>query len=1490
MGGEVDAEIFSIRPESGTYSEGDSVWTSADVQNTDDISHTFFVGYSVHGPDGGIYDNNDSTGQTVSLDPGEWQAVDLEWIVESDAPDGEYDVQVALWEESDRDNLHTRLDEEWDYSAFDVESEEIDGQINWIDPSSGTYLEDESIWTSANVENTGNTDHTFFVGYTVHGPDGSEYDNDDGTGQTVTLDPDESETVDLEWVVESDAPDGDYDVQVALWEESDRDNLHTRLDEEWDYSAFDVESEEIDGRIDWISPDSGVYREAESVETTANVENTGNTNHTYFVGYTVHGPNGEEYDNDGETGRTVSLNPGESRSVDLEWTVELDAPGGEYDVQVALWEESDRDNLHTRLDEEREYSTFEVEGEEVNGRINWISPDSGTYSEDDSVWTNANVENTGNVRHTFFIGYSIHGPDGGTYDNDDETGQTVTLDPQESETVDLEWVVESDVPDGSYDVQVALWEESDRNDLHTRLNEEWEYSAFEIEAEKEINGQVNWIDPSSGKYSEDESVWTTVDVENTGDESHSFFVGYTVHGPDGEEYDNDGETGQAVTLDPNESDTVDLEWDVESDVPDGEYDVQVALWEESDRDDLHTRLDEEWDYSAFEIEVEKEFNGQVNWIDPSSGTYSEDESVWTSANVENTGNTDHTFFVGYTVHGPDGSEYDNGDGTGQTVTLEPDESATVDLEWIVESDVPDGEYDVQVAVWEESDRDDLQTRLDEEWEYSAFEIEAEKEINGQVNSISPENGTYNQGEVINTSADVENTGYVDHSFFVEYTVHSPDGEEYNNGGETGQEVSIPSGESTTVELEWTVESDAPDGEYDVQVTLWEENDRDDLQTRLDEEFEDGVFEITSQSSLDYTVEARDARGRSIDGAEVSLSSTEKSLSATTTAGETTFRDVDQGEYQLIVESSQLNQLKSAEVYIHESQPRHRVVFDPAQPVHGAVIDTENWQLGTEIQIGISDFGASPTTNQMGIYKTEERIPHGEVSVTTPTSTSIRHDHGEMEVLDIELGDAPADDGYISTSVEEVDTLTSLVLQYAQTAYDYSTKLLSGLHGFVRGLISGFQEMVDAFTSLADVIGAILSLSIWDVIEIIISIFSDFTDNLRAGFQYLISAIMGIPDKYWETSESLADKQDEDNRFDHSDDRYMPFALGWFGGYSVTGLIIGGAIARGASAARSVLNSMDTFEDATSAASRYLRRSGDSDSVSPGQVGTFQNTKPQWYSDRTDGLTIRGSYMDIGIVKETIESVGNPQLFKEFVTAAHYRNHWSRGKDDPKDPADDRRNAQNEISGHMKGNVNEEVVGASLHKSLDINRIEMNRNDINTRDITADHIWNSFRPAQLQPGESVLIRNFEPDQSQIPRGLDFELDYVRVVGRQQDDGSIVPVVTHVIEPTASRRKSADPDDPDSYRADKNHHIDEKIPELVEDGSNSPGTNLNLEAFYREGSPRVVLIKTQDNEDPHFDGTLQATEEELIEVGDALKTASRDGSNPIDQIIMPPDIDD
>lgn len=902
--------------------------------------------------------------------------------------------------------------------------------------------------------------------------------------------------------------------------------------------------------------------------------------------------------------------------------------------------------------------------------------------------------------------------------------------------------------------------------------------------------------------------------------------------------------------------------------PDGGY--EFVKWE---GDVSHTDANSE--EITFELDEDKEIIGTFEEEGPSEHTLTVNVGSGGSVSIDPPG-----------VSVPDElvEEYDSE--TEVTVTANPDREYEF-VEW--EGDIPSVEgTDESVTVLIDSDKQ------------LAVEFEEEEDLNARIEEVWIDTGGYAEGDGVNMSVEIYNSGPKEHEFFADFDVIDEDGNTYNNEGQAGRSVLIGPGDVTTVDLEWDVESDAPTGGYDAEFKIWKENDRDDLQTQLDEERKDNKFEIIREETLDYTVEARDARGQRIDGAEVTLSAPDGELSATLTAGETTFRDVKKGQYQLTVRSSEVNQTISTDVYVDETQSRRRVVFDPAHPISGGVLDTENWQVGTDVQLEMSGVEASPTTNRMGIYQTTERIPHDTVSITAPTTTSINHTHSEIGILDVELGDAPAGEEYISGSVEEVDALTSLVLQHAQTVYDYGTKLLAGLHGFVRGLISGFQEMVEAVKSVRDVVKAILSLGVWDVVELIISLFSDLIEHIYTGFQYLISAIMGVPDKYWEASESLADKQDEDNRYDHDDDRYMPFALGWFGGYSATGLIIGASIARGASAARSVLQRLDTFEDAISAASQYLRRTDEPDGVSPGLIGTFQNTKPQWYSDRTEGLTIHGSYMDIGTVNEVIRtgfarddivpdirsrnpwSSEDAELLKEFMTSAHYHNYWSRGKNDPKDPAyrvkDERGNINKNRSGANV--ILEQSVAASLLKPLNsVNRIRMNRNDVSVNDISADHIWNSMHLARLQPGESTLIRNLESADSQ------FEFDYVRVVGRQQEkDGPIVPVVTHIIEPTNNRNKPAS-----QRKSEKNENIDRLAQRLDDGQTRLPGTDLELAAFFREGRPTVIQIKARDHDDPDFDATLDADQDSLIKVSEAYKNAddfSRDDVNLVDLVITPP----
>jgi len=116
----------------------------------------------------------------------------------------------------------------------------------------------------------------------------------------------------------------------------------------------------IDARIVSFSPESGEYHTGDEITSQVEVENTGNTQHTFFVGYGVIDEAGTPYDNGGTTGQQVELEPGETRSLTVSWTVEEGAPTESYTAATAIWHESDRDNLETRLDSVERPDAFEV--------------------------------------------------------------------------------------------------------------------------------------------------------------------------------------------------------------------------------------------------------------------------------------------------------------------------------------------------------------------------------------------------------------------------------------------------------------------------------------------------------------------------------------------------------------------------------------------------------------------------------------------------------------------------------------------------------------------------------------------------------------------------------------------------------------------------------------------------------------------------------------------------------------------------------------------------------------------------------------------------------------------------------------------------------------------------------------------------------------------------------------------------------------------------
>ena len=333
----------------------------------------------------------------------------------------------------------------------------------------------------------------------------------------------------------------------------------------------------VDATIEWMDVDGGTYYTGETVGTTVSVENTGTTTHTFFVGYTVYDPAEDGYDNDGETGRTVTLGPEESTWVDLGWTVEDGAAEGSYDVVVAVWEERDRDSLYTRLDAMEESDQFVVDADEelpdlAVSSVDWTP--SGPV-ESDGVTFSVTVANEGGSR-------AEDVPVEVTLANEGFDTVVQRLNAGERRTVELgEWraVAGSTTVRASVDPEDTIEEagEHDNTAIDT-VAVEREESTMEID--------VGAITAGSGQYRRGERAEVTTELMNAGDATTVEIEHRLVSPADTTRVETITET-----IDADSSTFVTTEWELTNRDPTGTHDVTVSVSGETTGKEVATRTE-----------------------------------------------------------------------------------------------------------------------------------------------------------------------------------------------------------------------------------------------------------------------------------------------------------------------------------------------------------------------------------------------------------------------------------------------------------------------------------------------------------------------------------------------------------------------------------------------------------------------------------------------------------------------------------------------------------------------------------------------------------------------------------------------------------------------------------------------------------------------------------------------------------------------------------
>ena len=116
--------LTPVQADRRTVSPGDVVERSVVITNEGDERATVLVTLTAVDPYGRWHLDEPNGHQTVDLDPGESEEVTLSWTADEEVPQGEYDLLVEVWNETDLEERLLLLDERTEENAFIVEKPE----------------------------------------------------------------------------------------------------------------------------------------------------------------------------------------------------------------------------------------------------------------------------------------------------------------------------------------------------------------------------------------------------------------------------------------------------------------------------------------------------------------------------------------------------------------------------------------------------------------------------------------------------------------------------------------------------------------------------------------------------------------------------------------------------------------------------------------------------------------------------------------------------------------------------------------------------------------------------------------------------------------------------------------------------------------------------------------------------------------------------------------------------------------------------------------------------------------------------------------------------------------------------------------------------------------------------------------------------------------------------------------------------------------------
>lgn len=459
----------------------------------------------------------------------------------------------------------------------------------------------------------------------------------------------------------------------------------------------------------------------------------------------------------------------------------------------------------------------------------------------------------------------------------------------------------------------------------------------------------------TGAYQGGETVATELVVRNDGPIENSFYVGYTVVGPDGQEYDAVASTDRTVTLASGASQSLTVSWDVPEDAPPGQYDVVATVWDETDPTDLETELATVTGEAAFGVST----GGlSVLAVESERSAYEPGDLAVVETTVANNGSTTTEYeVVGRFTHLA-ASEPANRQT--QTITLRPGERATLAFEWATTTDIQPGEYDTTIRV-REAGTDEIAA---EQTVPSAFSLREPNEI-VQIDGLKVGPGPYKPADRLALTTRLTSTDEEDDRLLaIEYDVRV-DGEwrEFHSA----QTVLDP-GATTALNHDPPVPDYLEAGTYDHRVSVRETGTEGVLYAQTVTE---NALRVESAGAL--VVEVRDPSGAPLQAGHVSIEREGVLPKLVGDDGTVRFTDLKGGEVSIVAYPA--DHPRQTKVIEYEAGTTRRVTFTfgEAASVSGSLSLSDGTALRNVV---IEIDGNTARTDENGNFAFDEPLATG----------------------------------------------------------------------------------------------------------------------------------------------------------------------------------------------------------------------------------------------------------------------------------------------------------------------------------------------------------------------------------------------------------------------------------------------------------------------------------------------------------------------------------